>query len=174
MSLRRPKMAWLALAIGLFAGAGLAQQVPQRQMKPDHEAAAGEDRRALTLAGPLQGNWRVLRAGDRAAAAILRVQIIHDGSLLEGSYIYFQPFCSLEQPLPVAGTDECEFIDLGGQITSGQSTRRWATVILRPGADGLDHRIRFRNRPTAGPLTGRYYTPGDRTGVPVVLERAPE
>ena len=164
-----------ALVATLISGLILAAApVAARQTLPGHDAAAGEDRRGLTPAGPLQGNWRVVRAGDPADAAIMRIQIIHDGSRLEGSYVLYQPFCSIERPLPVAGTEDCEFIDLGGQITAGQSRGRWASVILRPGADGLDHRISFRNRPARGPLTGRYHAPGDRSGVPVVLERAPE
>ncbi|MGH6979094.1 MAG: hypothetical protein ACRED4_07365 [Brevundimonas sp.] len=161
-------------SISFSANHALAQQAAPRSLLPGHDAAAGEDRRVLTPAGPLQGNWRVVRTHDRADASVMRLQIIHDGARLEGSYVLFQPFCSIERPLPVSGMEECEFIDFGGDIVSGQASGRWANVILRPGADGLDHRVRFRAAPARGPLSGRYYAPGDRTGVPIVLERAPE
>jgi hypothetical protein len=169
MKYLRSLIAFALVCSGVSAGPSLAHQTLL-----SHDAAAGEDPTAVTPAGPLQGNWHIVRTGDLADAVIMRVQIIHDGTLLEGSYVLYQPFCSMERPLPVAGTDECEFIDLGGQLASGQSRGRWASVILRPGADGLDHRIRFRTRPSSGPLAGRYYLPGDRAGTRVMLGRAPE
>lgn len=158
----------------LRSGAATARPAAPPSVRRDHYAAAGEDRSARLPAGALQGNWRIVRTGDRADAAVMRVQIIHDRAQLEGSYVLFQPFCSIEQPLPVTGDDECEFIDQGGDVASGRTQGGWAEIILRPGADGLDHRLRFPVHPAAGPLNGRYHAPGDRTGIPVTLERAPE
>lgn len=162
----------MMLAAGGLSGPAGAQYRPAPA--PAGDAGMGEDARALTPAGPLQGNWRVVRWGDRADAAIMHLQIIHDGRSLEGSYVLLQPFCSIEQPLPVSGTDACEFIDLGGQFDRGGIRGKWADLYLRPGADGLDHRLTFSRKPSKGLLRGRYYGPGDKTGVPIVLERAPQ
>lgn len=162
------------LLLGLAASVALTgPAVARGQPRPGGDAGMGEDARSLRPAGPLQGNWRVVRAGDPADAAIMHLQILHDGRRLEGSFVLLQPFCDVEQPLPVSGTGTCEFIDLGGQFDRGALRGKWADLYLRPGADGLDHRLTFSRKPARGPLRGRYYAPGDRTGVAIVLERTP-
>lgn len=154
----------------LAAPPALAQKRPRTD-----DAGHGEDAGAvLTPAGPLQGGWRVVRAGDPADAAVMGLHLIHDGELVEGSYVLFQPFCGIEMPLPRPAAEDCEFIDLGGQLeTNARVADGRVQLILRPGADGLDHLL---DVPTTGGVRrlGTYRSPNMEAPVAIVLERVPE
>ncbi|WP_282009596.1 hypothetical protein [Brevundimonas aveniformis] len=153
----------------LAATPALAQKRP----RPD-PSGHGEDAGRLTPAGPLQGGWRIVRAGDPADAAVMGLHLIHDGNLVEGSYVLFQPFCGIEMPLPRPAAEDCEFIDLGGQLEPESFVRQgWVRLILRPGADGLPHVL---DMPVAGDAlrTGTYQSPNMDAPITVTFERTPE
>ncbi|MBN8552043.1 MAG: hypothetical protein J0L52_03990 [Caulobacterales bacterium] len=154
----------------LAATPALAQKRP-RPPSDGHGPDAGEQ---LTPAGPLQGNWRIVRAGDPDDGAIMAIQLIHDGDTVEGSYVLFQPFCGVELPLPRPLGEDCEFIDTGGQFDAGARVHQsWVRLTLRPGADALAHRL---DVPLHGGnlRLGYYQSPNMEAPLEVVIERAVE
>lgn len=145
----------------------------QKQPRPD-ASGHGEDAAPLTPAGPLQGGWRVVRAGDPADAAILGLHLFHDGRQVEGSYALFQPFCGVEYPLPRPLGEDCEFTDTAGQLEGTATVRRGRVrLVFRPGADGLDHVLVI---PTSGGnlRSGTYQSPNMDRPIAVTVERTPE
>lgn len=170
-----------AASVLLFAAGGCSaqdanrakQEAPPIQAPFDPDPGMGEDAGALTPAGPLQANWRVTRSDDPADDAIMLVHIIQDGTVIEGSYVIYQPFCGLDLPPFRAGAEICEFDGMAGDIT-GQAAQGRVTLAFAPGADGLDHQLVFASTPAQGPLTGTYHAPGETVGKPIVLRRAPE
>lgn len=128
----------------------------------------GEDEPSTT-AGTLQGNWRVTRADDPTDAAILSLQIIHDGDALTGDYVLFQPFCWIGRSLPQPLGDDCEFTDDSGPLIG--SVQDGAAILrLRPGADRVEHRITLPV--SSSDRANGVYAGSDGDGtVAVVLER---
>lgn len=122
--------------------------------------------------GPLDGNWRVSRLDDRFDAALMLMQISQDGRTIAGDYVLFQPFCGVDLPPQAAGAESCEFDGASGDV-SGRLNRGRVTLVFRPGADGLPHRIIVPAKPRKGRLEGRYLAPGETVGVPVRLSRPP-
>ena len=115
----------------------------------------------------------VIRLDDPADGAVMRLQIIHDGERLEGSYVLFQPFCGIDLPPASAGAEICEFDGVSADVT-WQVNRRRATIVFRPGSDGASHRLVVPSRPRNGRLDGRYFAPGETVGAPVRLSRPPK
>ncbi len=179
------KMHWVFLPLILAAGAceaepglpgsaraGTWPATPPGIGGPGH-AGGSEADAALTSPGRLQGNWRVSRPGDPSDAAIMLMQLRHEGQAIEGDFVLFQPFCGLELPPVEAGSETCEFDGLAADLT-GQVREGLATVDFRPGADGLAHRIIFKGALEAGDMDGAYLAPGHQPAIPVRLIRTPE
>ena len=146
----------------------------QKRPRPEPQGHGPDAGAVLTPAGPLQGNWRVVRAGDPADGAVLGLHLLHDGAGVEGSYVLFQPFCGIELPLPRPPAEDCEFIDLGGELDAGSVVNQgWVRLTLRPGADGLAHLLDI---PVEGGThrLGIYRSPNMDEPISVVVERTPD
>lgn len=157
----------------LMGSAACAQEAEggRTPMAETRQDGHGEDA-PVTPAGPLQANWRVTRSDDPADGAVMRLHIIHDGERLEGGYVLFQPFCWIERPLPQPLGDDCEFTDMSADFAQGTVSGGAARLVLRPGADGLDHVLAF-SVSDGDRIEGVYAPPGATTPIPVVLERSP-
>jgi len=154
----------------------LAAPAAQAQKRPraDDQGNGPDASERLTPVGPLQGTWRIVRAGDPSDGAIMAIQLIHEGNVVEGSYALFQPFCGVELPLPRPSAEDCEFTDTGGDLDSPARVRRgWVRLVLRPGADGAAHTLRI---PSGGGdlRTGYYQSPNMDAPIEIMIERAPE
>lgn len=159
-----------AICLALATSPALAQKRP----RPDTQGHGPDANAQLTPAGPLQGGWRVVRAGDPADAAVMGLHLIHDGTAVEGDFVLFQPFCGIEMPLPRPAAEDCEFIGLGGTFDPGAVVRDgWVRLILRPGADGLEHRL---DVPVTGEnlRLGFYQSPNMQAPLQVAIERTPD
>jgi hypothetical protein len=128
---------------------------------------------AETAPGPLDGNWRVTRADDPFDAALMLMQIRQEGRRIEGDYLLFQPFCGIDLPPAAAGAETCEFDGVSEDVT-GRVRGGRATIVFRPGADELPHRLIIPAKPSNGRLEGRYLAPGESVGIAVRLSRPPE
>jgi hypothetical protein len=126
-----------------------------------------------TAPGPLDGNWRVTRADDPFDAALMLMQIRQDGRRIEGDYVLFQPFCGIDLPPAAAGAETCEFDGVSEDVT-GRVRGGRVTILFRPGADELPHRLIIPAKPSTGRLEGRYLAPGESVGIAVRLSRPPE
>lgn len=160
----------LALAATLVMAGPACSQTPPVNAPAD----GGEDPGALSAAGAFQGNWRVTRLDDQNDAALMALQLRHDGDLLEGEYVLHQPFCGVDQTLPLPANLDCEFTDLSASFDDGTARNAEARLILRPGADGADHRLVFPLPVGDVPANGAYFAPGEETPVRIRVTRMPD
>lgn len=160
----------LTLAATMVMAGPACSQTPPATAPAD----GGEDAGALSAAGAFQGNWRVTRPGDPDDAALMTLHLRHDGDLLEGEYVLHQPFCGLDQPLPLPSNLDCEFTDLSASFDDGAAVGNEARLVLRPGADGADHRLVFPMPAANEPATGAYFAPGEETPVRIRVTRMPD
>lgn len=170
-----PAVAVSSLVLGSFCLMLAATPAAAQKRPRTDDAGHGPDQgEVLTPAGPLQGTYRVVRAGDPGDGAVMAIQLIHDGNIVEGNYALFQPFCGIELPLPRPSAEDCEFTGTGGEFDGAARVRRgWVQLVLRPGADGAAHRLRVPVR-GGDRRAGTYQSPNMDTPIAVVIERAPE
>ena len=139
---------------------------------PGPVSAAQPDEGAVGIApGRYHGNWRLVAADDPHDQALMRLSVLHGRNAkdADADYAIFQPFCGLGSSGPVVGDEVCELDGLGGLFEAAEATGRRLSLVFRPTADGLAHRLILRRR--GDRLTGVYQAP-DFTRA-VVAERVP-
>ncbi|MGA0544060.1 hypothetical protein ACO2Q1_02160 [Brevundimonas sp. VNH65] len=134
-------------------------------------AAQPDDGAVQIMPGRYHGNWRLVAADDPHDQALMRLSVLHGRgeASADADYAIFQPFCGLGPSGRVIGDEVCELDGLGGLFETAEATGRRLTLVFRPTADGLAHRLILRRR--GDRLTGVYQAPDFARAV--VAERVP-
>ena len=106
------------------------------------------------------GNWRVVAADDPHEQALMAIAIQSSAGETQGSgdFVLFQPFCDALAGQPIAGTSDCELIDMAAAFDDVQATPQRIVLTFHPTADGIAHRLDLQR--DGGRLVGDYAIEG--------------